>query len=26
MPDTTLEDNIGRMTTFIRHMSKFKRK
>uniref|UniRef100_A0A6M3IGI4 Uncharacterized protein n=1 Tax=viral metagenome TaxID=1070528 RepID=A0A6M3IGI4_9ZZZZ len=26
MPDTTLEDNINRMTTFIRHMSKFKRK
>ena len=26
MPDTTLEDNISRMTTFIRHMSKFKRK
>lgn len=26
MPDTTLEDNIGRMTSFIRHMSKFKRK
>jgi hypothetical protein len=25
MPDTTLEDNITRMTTFIRHMSKFKR-
>ena len=26
MPDVTLEDNIGRMTSFIRHMSKFKRK
>jgi hypothetical protein len=26
LPDTTLEDNINRMTTFIRHMSKFKRK
>jgi len=26
MPDTTLEDNINRMTTFIRHMSKFSRK
>ena len=26
MPDTTLEDNINRMTTFIRHMSKFTRK
>ena len=26
MPDTTLEDNISRMTTFIRHMSKFKRR
>ena len=26
LPDTTLEDNIGRMTSFIRHMSKFKRK
>jgi hypothetical protein len=25
MPDTTLEDNISRMTSFIRHMSKFKR-
>jgi len=26
LPDTTLEDNIGRMTTFVRHMAKFKRK
>ena len=26
MPDITLEDNINRMTTFIRHMSEFKRK
>jgi len=26
MPDLTLEDSINRMTTFIRHMSKFKRK
>ena len=26
MPDTTLEDNISRMTTFVRHMSKFNRK
>jgi len=26
MPDVTLEDNIGRMTSFIRHMSKMKRK
>lgn len=26
MPDTTLEDNINRMTTFIRGMSKFKRR
>lgn len=26
LPDVTLEDNINRMTTFIRHMSKFKRK
>ncbi len=26
MADTTLEDNINRMTTFIRHMSKFQRK
>jgi len=26
MPDVTLEDNINRMTAFIRHMSKFKRK
>lgn len=25
MPDLSLEDNINRMTTFIRHMSKFKR-
>jgi hypothetical protein len=25
MPDTTLEDNISRMTTFIRGMAKFKR-
>lgn len=25
MPDLTLEDNINRMTTFIREMSKFKR-
>ena len=25
LPDVTLEDNINRMTTFIRHMSKFKR-
>jgi len=26
MPDVTLEDNINRMTTFIRGMSKFKRR
>ena len=26
MPDVTLEDSINKMTTFIRHMSKFKRK
>jgi len=26
LPDVTLEDSINRMTTFIRHMSKFKRK
>lgn len=26
MPDITLEDSIGRMTTFIREMSKFKKK
>jgi len=26
LPDTTLEDNINRMTTFIRGMSKFQRK
>jgi hypothetical protein len=26
MPDTTLEDNINRMTTFIRGMAKFQRK
>ena len=26
MPDVTLEDSINRMTTFIRHMAKFKRK
>jgi len=26
MPDVTLEDSINRMTTFIRHMSKFQRK
>jgi ElaB/YqjD/DUF883 family membrane-anchored ribosome-binding protein len=26
MPDLTLEDSINRMTTFIRHMSKFKRR
>jgi len=26
MPDVTLEDSINRMTSFIRHMSKFKRK
>jgi len=25
LPDITLEDNINRMTTFIRHMAKFKR-
>ena len=25
MPDITLEDNIGRMTSFIRHMADFKR-
>ena len=25
MPDLSLEDNIGRMTTFIRHMADFKR-
>lgn len=25
LPDVTLEDSINRMTTFIRHMSKFKR-
>ena len=25
MPDTTLDDNINRMTTFVRHMSEFKR-
>lgn len=25
LPDVTLEDNINRMTTFIRHMAKFKR-
>ncbi len=25
MPDTTLEDNIGRMTAYIREMSKFKK-
>ena len=26
MPDVTLEDSINRMTAFVRHMSKFKRK
>jgi len=26
MPDTTLEDNINRMTTFVRNMAKFQRK
>lgn len=26
MPDLTLEDNINRMTTFVREMSKFKKK
>jgi len=26
MPDVTLEDSISRMTAFIRHMSKFRRK
>jgi len=26
MPDTTLEDNINRMTTFVRGMAKFQRK
>jgi len=26
LPDVTLEDSINRMTTFIRHMAKFKRK
>lgn len=26
MPDITLEDNIARMTTFVRHMSNMKRK
>jgi len=26
MPDVTLEDSINRMTSFIRHMSKFERK
>lgn len=26
MADTTLEDNINRMTTFIRHMAKFERR
>ena len=26
LPDLTLEDSINRMTTFIRHMAKFKRK
>ena len=26
MPDLTLEDSINRMTTFIRHVAKFKRK
>jgi ElaB/YqjD/DUF883 family membrane-anchored ribosome-binding protein len=26
MPDTTLEDSIARMTSFTRHMAKFKRK
>lgn len=26
MPDVTLEDNINRMTAFIRHMAKFQRK
>jgi len=26
MPDVTLEDSINKMTSFIRHMSKFKRK
>jgi hypothetical protein len=26
LPDITLEDNIGRMTTFVRGMAKFKRK
>jgi len=25
MPDTTLEDNINRMTTYIREMNKFKK-
>jgi len=25
MPDTTLDDNINRMNTFVRHMAKFKR-
>lgn len=25
MPDVTLDDNINRMTTFVRHMSSFKR-
>jgi len=26
LPDVTLEDNINRMTTFVRHMAKFTRK
>jgi len=26
MPDVTLDDNINRMTSFIRHMSELKRK
>jgi hypothetical protein len=25
MPDTSLEDNINRMTTYVREMSKFKK-
>jgi len=25
LPDVTLEDSITRMTTFVRHMAKFKR-
>jgi len=25
MPDVTLDDNINRMTSFVRHMSEFKR-